>query len=163
MALRRTASRRMPAPSSERVRRMSPPSRPMFRRIVPCSGLPAARRVSPDSMPWSTALRSMCSSGATMRSRTVRSISPSALPTTNSTCLPSSPATCRTIRRKRGTSRSNGTMRVRIRPSWSSVLTRACCSSRVSASRFFAARVSFRSRRSEADSKSARESCCNCE
>ncbi|MNO87608.1 hypothetical protein D3C76_790310 [compost metagenome] len=163
MALRRTASRRMPAPSSARVRRMSPPSRARFRRMVPTSGLPLARRASVDSMPWSTALRSMCSSGATIRSSTVRSISPSALLTTKSTCLPSSLATCRTMRRRRGTRRSNGTMRVRIRPSCSSVLTRACCSSRVSASRFFAARVSFRSNRSEADSNSARDSCCSCE
>ena len=87
---------------------------------------------SGDSRPCATALRSMCSSGAVMRSSTLRSSSPCAPSSLSCTCLPVSPAAWRTTRRRRGTSASNGTMRVRMRPSCSSELTRDCCSSRVS-------------------------------
>ncbi|MNE10026.1 hypothetical protein D3C80_1027220 [compost metagenome] len=163
IALLRTASSGTPAPSSVISMTISAPSCNRVSEISPCSGLPAARRISRDSRPWSTALRSMCSSGATMRSSTLRSISPSALPTTSSTCLPSSLATCRTTRCSRGTRRSNGTMRVRIRPSCSSLLTRPCCCSRLCASWARRVRVSLRSSRSEADSNKARDSCCNWE
>ena len=67
-----------------------------------------------------------------MRSMTVRSISPSAPITSNSAFLPISPAICRTILRSLGTIRENGTMRVRIKPSCNSELTRACCCNNVS-------------------------------
>ena len=92
---------------------------------------PCAAR-SGDSRPCATALRSMCSSGAVMRSSTLRSSSPCAPSSLSWTCLPVSLAAWRSTRRRRGTSASNGTMRVRMRPSCSSELTRDCCSSSVS-------------------------------
>ena len=103
-------------------------------RCGPCL-LPACSpcvRSAGDSRPCATALRSMCSSGAVMRSSTLRSSSPCAPSSLSCTCLPVSLAAWRTTRRRRGTSASNGTMRVRMRPSCSSELTRDCCSSRVS-------------------------------
>ena len=154
MALRRTASVSMPLPSSARVITTSPPSRESSRLTWPLSSLPAPRRCSGSSMPWSTALRSICSSGATTRSIRVRSSSPSGLITSKATRLPTSPDTCRTMRRRRGTRRENGTMRVRMSFSCRSVLMRCCCSSRVSVSRVRSSRVFFRSSRSEADSES---------
>ncbi len=100
----------------------------------PVSSLPAARRVSGDSMPWTTALRSMCSNGGSMRSSTCRSNSPDAPSTSSSARLPVSAAAWRTMRARRCTWRWNETMRVRISPFCSSVTVRDCCCSRFCAS-----------------------------
>jgi hypothetical protein len=102
-------------------------------RRGPCLPRPCRlRRASGVSKPCASALRSMCSSGAVMRSSTLRSSSPCAPRRLSCACLPSSPAVWRMTRRRRGTRPSNGTMRVRMRPSCRSELTRDCCSSRVS-------------------------------
>ena len=90
----------------------------------------AALRSSGVSMPCTTALRSMCSNGGSMRSSTWRSSSPAAPSTMSSARLPVSAAAWRTMRARRCTWRWKGTMRVRIRPFCSSVMVRACCCSR---------------------------------
>ena len=159
-ALRCTASRSMPAPSSRMRSTMSEPSRAKLSSMVPVSGLPAMRRCDGDSMPWAMALRSMCSMGGMTRSSTLRSSSPSMPCSFSSTCLPSSAAVWRTMRRRRGAWLEKGTMRVRISPSCSSVLTRDCCSSRVSDSWVRLARIARSESRSDRDSIMPRESCC---
>ncbi len=58
----------MPAPSSATTITTSAPSRVRLTEIRPTSGLPSAARRSGVSMPCTTELRSMCSSGGTMRS-----------------------------------------------------------------------------------------------
>ena len=107
-----------------------------------------------------TALRSMCSSGAVMRSSTLRSSSPWAPSTRSAACLPVSVAAWRTTRRRRGSSESSGSMRVRMRPSWRSELTRDCWVNRVSYCRVRSSIEPCRLCRSAADSASARASCC---
>src|SRR5699024_11998870 len=58
---------------------ISPPSRVISKAICPCLGLSRAVLSSVASIPWSTALRNICSSGAIMRSSKDRSSSLSAL------------------------------------------------------------------------------------
>ncbi|CAM5314784.1 hypothetical protein RLIN73S_02055 [Rhodanobacter lindaniclasticus] len=58
---------------------------------------------------------------------------------------------------------SNGNMRVRSKPSCSSVLTRDCWISRVSAWRVSSSSMLWIDTRSDTDSASAREYCCSCE
>ena len=137
-ALSRMARRFMPPPSSVRRTMTSAPSRCSSSRMRPVSGLPRLTRSSGFSMPCTTALRSMCSNGGSMRSSTCRSSSPEAPSTLSSARLPVSAAAWRTMRARRCTWRWNGTMRVRISPFCSSVMVRACCCSRfcVSLARF---------------------------
>ena len=125
----------MPPPSSATTITTSAPSRVRLTEMRPTSGLPSAARRSGASMPCTTALRSMCSSGGTMRSSICRSSSAEAPCTTSSARLPVSFAACRTRRVSRCTCRWNGTMRVRIRLFCSSVMMRACWVSRFCASR----------------------------
>ena len=152
MALLRTASTSMPRPSSANWMTISLPSRCTSRVIRPLRSLPDFRRVDVVSIPWSTALRNICSSGDVMRSRMVLSISSSALTMVNSTDLLSSLAVWRTIRSRRGVKRVNGTIREFIKPSCSSVWVRDNCSSRLSLSRVFSNNVWLISTKSEADS-----------
>ncbi len=65
----------MPPPSSAISITTSLPTWRTVSAISPVSDLPAARRASRDSMPWSSALRSRCSSGPTSFSSTERSSS----------------------------------------------------------------------------------------
>ena len=132
IALLRIASLFKPRPSSIIFNTTSEPSRCTTIRTVPSSDFFALRRSAGNSKPCAMELRSICSSGAVMRSSTLRSISPEAPSTFNCTCLPVSEAACRNTRRKRGTKASNGTIRVRIKPSCRSELTRACCNNKVS-------------------------------
>ena len=144
----------IPLPSSLNVTTISVPWRPMSRTICPVSGFLACKRCSRSSIPWSIALRSMCSNGATSLSRILRSNSPSVLLTTNSVGRFRVEAVWRTIRCRRGSKRENGTRRVRIRLSWISAWIRDCCNSRPSVSRIFSESVVLKSTKSEADSAS---------
>ena len=152
IAFSRTAATLMPRPSSLKLITTSLPSRSTSKVICPLRSLPEFRRICGLSIPWSTALRSMCSSGEVMRSRMVRSISSSALIIVSSTDLFSSLAVWRTIRSKRGVKRANGTIREFISPSCSSVWVRDNCKSRFSLSRVFSSKVLLMSIKSEADS-----------
>ena len=97
------------------------------RRIVPAGGLPAARRSSGDSRPWSSALRIRWLSGASSRSRMSRS-TPVASPTTsNRASLPSSRARSRTSRGKPRMPSASGRIRL-ASTSWCSRLERSSLS-----------------------------------
>ena len=87
-ARRRTASRSIPAPSSRTSIWIMSRSRRASISMRPASGLPASRRAAGASRPWSTALRSRCTSGSASRSRIERSSSSSAPRSATSTCLP---------------------------------------------------------------------------
>ena len=122
-------------PSSATSMTISAPSR--CRRIAmrPTAGLPAAClpfRRDPRCHAQSE-LRSMCSNGGSILSRTCRSSSPDApFDYASSARLPDSSAACRTSLVRRPTWRSNGTMRVRMRPSCNSAVTRDCWTRRLS-------------------------------
>ena len=156
-----TASTLIPPPSSLTFKTRYPLSRESLRLIFPVSGLLAAKRLSLDSMPWSTAFLSICSSGATIFSSTFRSNSPSTLNASSLTDFPTSALICLTILLKRGINRAIGTMRVRVKPSWISVPILACWCSKDSTSRLLFLRVSFKSSISEEPSLSVRDISCN--
>ncbi len=158
-ALARIAATLRPPPSSATTITTSAPSRCRRTTIEPVSGLPRSRRTSGGSMPCTTALRSMCSNGGSMRSSTWRSSSPLAPSTTSSTCLPASCPAWRTRRVRRWACRWNGTMRVRIRPFWRSATTRPCCCSRFCASRLRLPSRPSMLATSLTDSARARDSC----
>jgi hypothetical protein len=63
-ALASSLARFRPLPSSRTSMTIEPPWCEAERLIVPCSGLPLARRSSGDSMPWSQLLRTRCVSGS---------------------------------------------------------------------------------------------------
>src|SRR5579859_7445996 len=87
MAFSRISLTLMPAPSSATTMTVSAPSRSKLMEIRPTSGLPNKARRSGASMPCTTELRSMCSSGATMRSSIWRSSSAAAPCTASSARL----------------------------------------------------------------------------
>ena len=157
----RIAAKLRPAPSSPSSKTSSAPSRRKVRVMVPISGLPSSRRRSGVSTPCASELRSMCSSGATMFSSTLRSTSASSPPTSSSARLPNSWADCRTTRRRRGTMLPNRTMPVRIRPCWISLLTLPCWSSSAVTSRACSPMVLPILPRSSAISIKERLTCCN--
>ena len=74
-------------------------------------GLPAASRSAGVSRPWSSALRTRCTSGSPSASTTVRSSSVSWPTSSSSTCLPSLVERSRTSRGKRRKTASTGIMR----------------------------------------------------
>ena len=152
MALSRTASTSIPCPSSFSKITISLPSRNISSVILPLRSLPAATLAAVVSIPWSTALRSICSSGDVIRSRIVLSISSSALMILSSTDLFSSFAVWRTIRSSLGVNRVKGTIREFIKPSCNSVCVRDNCSNRLSLSRVFSNKVWLISTKSDADS-----------
>ncbi len=77
----------------------------------PASGLPAARRASGASIPWSTALRTRWASGSPSRSRIERSSSSSAPERSTSTRLPVPCATSRARRGRLSSTRWSGVVR----------------------------------------------------
>ncbi len=89
----------------------------------PRSGLPAARRSSVRSRPWSAELRTMWVSGSLIRSSTWRSSSVSAPCISRSICLPSSAPRSRTMRGSFCQALPIGCIRVFITPSCSSAVT----------------------------------------
>ncbi len=78
---------------------------------MPAAGLPAASRSAGVSRPWSSALRTRCTSGSPIASTTVRSSSVSWPTSSSSTCLPSLVERSRTSRGKRRKTASTGIMR----------------------------------------------------
>ena len=78
---------------------------------MPAAGLPAASRSAGVSSPWSSALRTRCTSGSPSASTTVRSSSVSWPTSSSSTCLPSLLERSRTSRGKRRKTASTGIMR----------------------------------------------------
>ncbi len=83
-----SASARIPSPSSVTSMPTCPPSCHARTVSTPSSGLPAARRASGSSMPWSTALRTRWVSGSFTASTIERSSSVSPPPVSIRTCLP---------------------------------------------------------------------------
>ena len=154
IAFWRTAFTLIPRPSSIKLITISPPSRSTSSVIKPVLDLPLSIRSCDFSIPWSTALRSICSSGEVIRSRILRSISPSSFRIRSSTDLPSSVAVWRTTRCRRGVIRENGTVRESINPSCKSVWVRDNCSSKFSVSRVLSSMVVLMSNKSDADSES---------
>jgi hypothetical protein len=96
--LRRMRSRSRPAPSSRISTPTSLPSCESATMIEPAASLPAALRLSGDSIPCVTQLRSRCSKAPVIRSSTPRSISIEPPTMSSRTCLPVSFAACRTTR-----------------------------------------------------------------
>ena len=123
-ALARTRSRSMPAPSSRISMFTWPPSWPAVRRSTPSVGLPAARRLSGVSMPWSTVLRTMWVRGSLMASMRLLSSSVSLPSISRRTCLPSWWARSRTTRGSLPHTVPMGCMRVFITRSCSSEVIR---------------------------------------
>ena len=91
--------------------------------MVPCSGLPAAKRSAGVSSPWSAELRTIWVSGSLIRSSTWRSSSVSAPCISSSICLPSSPERSRTMRGSFCQALPIGCIRVFMTPSCSSAVT----------------------------------------
>ena len=124
MALRRTLSGSIPAPSSVISMLTCPPSWNARKCRRPVAGLPAATRASAVSMPWSIELRTMWTSGSLIASMTVRSSSVSLPSSSRSTCLPHVSDRSRTTRGSLFHTLAMGCMRVRMTPSCSSVVMR---------------------------------------
>ena len=138
MALARTRSRSMPAPSSRIVSATSLPSWRARRSILPVSTLPTISRSCSFSMPCATALRSRCSNGAVIFSNTERSSSTPSPSILSTAFLPTSFEVWRTIRCRRSVMLDKGTMRIRIKPCCNSRFKRPCAIKAASASsRFF--------------------------
>ena len=123
-AFRFSRSGSMPAPSSTISMMTWPPSWNDRIDSSPSSGLPAARRRSGVSTPWSTLLRMMCVSGSLMASSTVRSSSVSLPSISRRTFLPQVLATSRTMRGNLFQRLPICCMRVFMTPSCSSVVIR---------------------------------------
>ena len=127
----------MPPPSSAISITTSLPTWRTVSEISPVSDLPAARRASTDSMPWSSALRRRCSSGPTSFSRTERSSSTCAPWISRLARLSSSFAVVRMMRYRRSDRLAKGTVRIENRRCCTSRDRRACASKAASASSKF--------------------------
>ena len=117
-------SRSRPRPSSAISMLTWPPSWKARRRSTPSGALPASRRTSGGSMPWSTALRTTCVSGSLMASMIVRSSSVSAPSVSIRTRLPHACARSRTTRGSLLQTLSIGCMRAFMTCSCSSPVIR---------------------------------------
>ena len=93
--------------------------------IVPCSGLPLARRSAGSSMPWSQLLRTRCVSGSVIFSTRPLSSSVASPWVTKSTFLPSLAARSRSMRGKRLKTTDIGIMRIDITDSCRSRVLRS--------------------------------------
>ena len=113
-ALRRRTSGLIPRPSSLISMTIWSPAWRADRRTVPLSGLPDARRSSGDSMPWSAALRTRCTSGSFNSSTIVLSSSVSSPKSSRSSSLPNCRARSRAMRGYFWNRRPTGCMRVFI-------------------------------------------------
>ena len=102
----------IPRPSSLTSMITIPRSRRADSRSVPDGDLPAASRSAGLSNPWSTALRSRCTSGSPSASNAVRSSSTSSPSMTSCASLPSALSKSRTMRGKRPNTWPTGTMRI---------------------------------------------------
>ena len=119
-ALRTILSRSRPRPSSTIVTTTEPPEWQAERCTCPVRSFPAAARSSGNSIPWSTALRIMWTSGSPTASTMLRSISVSSPSDVNSTSLP---IFCERSRERRAIFWNvdlSGTMRIAIERSCSS-------------------------------------------
>ena len=101
----------MPRPSSRTEMITLPPAWRAEISSVPVAGLPAATRSSAGSRPWSSELRTRCTSGSPSASTTVRSSSVSLPTSLSSTCLSSFVERSRTSRGKRRKTASTGIIR----------------------------------------------------
>ena len=113
----------MPPPSSSTVKTMWPCSWRAESLTIPVSGLPAATRSSLDSIPWSSAFRSMWTNGSRIFSITVLSISVSPPVTWKSSDLSSVLARSRIIRGNDEKTVPIGSMRTCIKSSCKSLTT----------------------------------------
>ena len=113
-ALARMRSTSRPRPSSVISMVMLPASCDAETRIEPVSGLPAARRCSGVSMPWSAQLRIMCVSGSRMSSISWRSSSVSEPSDVSSIFFSRSAESSRTRRGRFAKRRPMGCMRARM-------------------------------------------------
>ena len=137
-ALARTPSRLRPAPSSASSIAISFATCRTVSVISPVSDLPAFARCARFSMPWSSALRSRCSSGPTSFSSTARSSSVCPPRISRFARLPSSRAVPRRIRYRRSDRLPKGTVRIENSCCCTSRASRPCALSAASAtSRFF--------------------------
>ena len=124
----RTASTSSPRPSSVTWISTLAPEWRAERWMVAVGFLPAARRASGDSMPWSMLLRIRCTSGSFNWSMTVLSSSVSAPSTVKSTSLcRSTPRSC-TSRRNRSKVARKGSIRMLMEFSRSAAVTRSTAS-----------------------------------
>jgi len=113
-ALTRIRSRFRPRPSSVSSTMIEPPSWYAERRSVERAGLPALRRSSVVSTPWSMALRMRWTSGSSIRSTMLRSISVSSPESSRTTSLPVLRERSRTMRAIFWKTARTGTMRMRM-------------------------------------------------
>ena len=120
IALARTRSRSIPRPSSAMRIRMRPDLCSADSVSVPSGDLPAARRSSAGSIPWSTALRIRCVSGSPSRSITVLSSSVLSPETSSRTCFPVLAVNSRKMRGTRLKTEPIGWARIAIADSWMS-------------------------------------------
>jgi len=120
IALALTASTSIPPPSSPITITIMLPSLVAFKSTIPSSGLPAARRSSADSIPWSIELRTECIIGSKRSSITDLSSSVSSPSITRLIFLLSVFERSRTRRGNRLNIWLIGTIRIRMTPSWSS-------------------------------------------
>ena len=114
-----------PRPSSRTSMTMLPPWWLAISVIVPCSGLPLARRSCGSSMPWSQLLRTRCVSGSVIFSTSPLSSSVASPCVTSSTFLPSLPARSRSMRGKRLNTSDIGIIRIDITASCRSRVLRS--------------------------------------
>ncbi len=127
-AVARTLAGDRPPPSSSTTTAMRVPRGSTRTQSLPVSFLPAARRTSGISMPWSMALRTRCCSGSFSASRMRRSSRTSPPVMNSSTCLPRRELTSRTVRRSGSSTWTAGTMRMSRRSSRTTWATRLSCS-----------------------------------
>ena len=111
-ATRRRACGSIPLPSSETTRLMRSSCRDSSISIRPRGGLPAVRRASVSSRPWSMLLRRICCSGSIISSSVERSRVTSVPRTSRSTDFPSRAARSRALRSRRGTIDEKGRSRM---------------------------------------------------
>ena len=127
IALARMRSRLRPRPSSFSSTITLPPCWKAESITRPERGLPPFSRSAGPSTPWSTALRTMCTSGSAMASTMLRSSSVSSPSVTNSTTLPAFSATSRTRRVSFWKVGLSGTMRMDMLRSCSSRMILPAC------------------------------------
>ena len=115
----------MPLPSSLTSTTTASASCAALSRSVASGGLPAANRSAGSSIPWSRLLRTRCSNGSPISSRTSLSAAVSSPSVTRRTCLSSLRARSRTRRGKRWNATDTGSIRMSMTAAWISPARRS--------------------------------------